>query len=98
MKEYRQLTLAQRYEISALKKADYSQIAIADLVGVDACTVSRELRRNKSPTGYYAQAAHRQAQQRRLHSRGPPKWSRRAQRLVESRLRQQWSPSRSPNG
>ena len=91
MKEYRQLTLAQRYEISALKKADYSQIAIADLVGVDASTVSRELRRNKSPTGYYAQATHRQVQQRRLHSRGPTKWTRRAQRLIESKLRQQWS-------
>ena len=87
MKGYRQLTLAQRYEIFALKKAGHSQVAIADLVGVDASTVSRELRRNKSPTGYYAQAAHRQAQQRRLHSRGPTKWTRRAQRLVESKLR-----------
>ena len=75
MKGYRQLTLAQRCEIFALKKAGHSQVAIADLVGVDASTVSRELHRNKSPTGYYAQAAHRQAQQ-----------------LVESKLRQQWSP------
>ena len=92
MKGYRQLTLPQRYEIFALKKAGHSQVAIADLVRVHASTVSRELRRNKSPTGYYAQAAHRQAQQRRLQSRGPTKWTRRAQRLVERKLRQQWSP------
>ena len=62
MKGYRQLTLAERYEIFALKEAGYSQVAIADLVGLDAPTVSRELRRNTSPTGYYAQAAHRQGQ------------------------------------
>ena len=52
MKGYRQLTLAQRYEIFALKKAGHRQVAIADLVGVDASTVSRELRRNQSQTGY----------------------------------------------
>ena len=92
MKGYRQLTLPQRYEIFALKKAGHSQVAIAGLVGVHASTVSRELRRNKSPTGYYAQAAHRHAQQRRLQSRGPTKWTRHSQRLVESKLRQQWSP------
>ena len=62
------------------------------MVGVHASTVSRELRRNKSQTGYYAQAAHRHAQQRRLQSRGPTKWTRRSQRLVESKLRQQWNP------
>ena len=62
MKGYRQSTMAQRYVISALKKAGHSQVAIAHLVGVDASTVSRELRRNTSPTGYYAQAAHRQGQ------------------------------------
>ena len=73
MKGYRQLTLAQRYEIFALKKAGHSQVTIADLVGVDASTVSRDLRQNKSPTGYYAQAAHRQGQQRQLYSRSPTK-------------------------
>ena len=62
MNGYRQLTLAQRYEIFALKKAGHSQVTIVNLVGVDASTVSRELRRNTSPTGYYAKAAHRQGQ------------------------------------
>jgi hypothetical protein len=33
---YRQLTLPQRYEIFALKKAGHSQVAIAGLVGVHA--------------------------------------------------------------
>ncbi|HIG54268.1 MAG TPA: helix-turn-helix domain-containing protein [Candidatus Handelsmanbacteria bacterium] len=43
--------------LRCVKKAGHRQVAIADLVGVHASTVSRELRRNKSPTGYYAQAA-----------------------------------------
>ena len=59
MKEYRQLTVPQRYEILALKKAGHPQVSIAALVGVDASTISRGLRRNKSQTGYYAQAAPR---------------------------------------
>jgi IS30 family transposase len=92
MKGYRQLTLSERYEMFALKKAGHNQVAIANLVGVHASTVSRELWRNKSQTGYYAQAAHRHAQQRRLQSRGPTKWTMSYQRLIESKLRQQWSP------
>ena len=92
MKGYRQLTLSERYEIFALKKAGHSQMAIADLVGVHASTVSRELRRHKSPTGYYAQAAPRHARQRRLQSRRPTKWTMHFQRLIDLQLRQQWSP------
>ena len=52
MKGYRQWTLAQRYGIFALKKLGHSQVAIANLAGVYASTVSRELRRNKSQTVY----------------------------------------------
>ena len=57
MRGYRQLTLAERYEIFALKKAAHNQVAIADLVGVHASVVSRKLRRNKSSTSYYSQTA-----------------------------------------
>lgn len=57
MKEYRQLTLPQRYEIAALKKAGHSQQAIAAQLGVSPSTISRELKRNRSSSGYYGQAA-----------------------------------------
>ena len=56
MKRYRSLTLPQRYEIYAVKKAGHNQVAIAGLVGLQASTVSRELRRNASQIGDYAQA------------------------------------------
>jgi IS30 family transposase len=51
-------------QIFALKKVGHNQVPIADLVGVYTSAVSREFWRNKSQTGYYAQAAHRHAQQR----------------------------------
>ena len=46
MKQYKQLTEAQRYQIYALKKAETSQVEIALIIGVSAPTISRELKRN----------------------------------------------------
>ena len=53
MKEYNLLTLPQRYEISALYKADHSPSQIAQLVGVHRTTISRQLKRNTSPNSYF---------------------------------------------
>ena len=43
MKKYKQLTLAQRYQIEALLQAGITQIAIQ--LGVHKSTISRELKR-----------------------------------------------------
>jgi IS30 family transposase len=51
MKGYSQLTLPQGYEISALDKTGHDLSAIAAVVGVHRTTISRELKRNKSPNG-----------------------------------------------
>jgi IS30 family transposase len=92
MKEYSQLTLPQRYEISALHKAGHGRSQIARLMGVHRTTIARELKRNKSPNGYFAQAANQRAHQRRAQVRRPLKWTGRCRRLVEGKLRHQWSP------
>lgn len=92
MKEYTQLTLPQRYEISALRKAGQGPTQIARIVGKHRTTISRELKRNKSSNGYFAQAAHQRFQQRRVDRRRPPKWTGRCRRLVEGKLRHEWSP------
>ncbi len=44
--KYKQLTLKERYHISALIKQGYKQKKIASKIGVSPSTVSRELRRN----------------------------------------------------
>ena len=92
MKEYSPLTLPQRYEISALKKAGHTQQRIAQIVGVHRATISRELRRNKSSNRYHPRAAHEQMQQRHRHKRRAYKWTAGRRRQVESKLRLQWSP------
>ena len=51
--EFSQLTLPQRYEVSALHKAGQGPTQIAQNVGVHQTTISRELKRNKRPNGYY---------------------------------------------
>ncbi len=52
MKRYKQLTSEQRYQISGLRKAGFKQEQIADEVGVNKSTISRELRRNKGQCGW----------------------------------------------
>lgn len=50
-KKYNQLTLEQRYKIEALIGTGMTQSAIADFVGVNKSTISREIRRNVPQRG-----------------------------------------------
>jgi IS30 family transposase len=60
MSSYKQLTYEQRCQIEVLKKSGFSQQSIADAVGSDQSTISRDLTRNTGLRGY----RHRQAQMR----------------------------------
>ena len=51
MKNYKQLTLSQRYQIDSLLQAELSQTAIALIIGVNKSTISRELKRNVAKRG-----------------------------------------------
>ncbi len=91
MKRYTQLTQEQRYQISILMKAHHTQSEVAELLGVDKSTISRELRRNTGLRGYRPQQAHRFCLQRREQKAArriePDTWV-----LVERLLREEWSP------
>jgi len=52
MKKYKQLTSEQRYQIYGLKQAGLDQTHIAEKIGVDKSTISREFRRNKGQRGW----------------------------------------------
>lgn len=52
MKHYQQLTREQRYQIYGLRKAGFKQREIANEVGVNKSTISRELRRNRGQRGW----------------------------------------------
>jgi IS30 family transposase len=65
MKTYQQLTQEQRYQIYALKKMGHQQPEIANCIGVDKSTISRELTRNQGQRGYRPKQAHNLAMSRR---------------------------------
>ena len=65
MKRYKQLTSEQRYQISGLLKAGCKQSQIADDVGVDKSTISRELKRNKGQRGWRPRQAQALREERR---------------------------------
>ncbi|MDR2120426.1 MAG: helix-turn-helix domain-containing protein, partial [Tannerella sp.] len=54
MKNKKQLTREQRYEIEVLLRAGKKQKEIAELVGKDKSVISRELKRNSHKRGYSA--------------------------------------------
>jgi IS30 family transposase len=87
---YTQLTRKQRYQIYALKKAHHNQTEMA-AIGVHKSTISRELARNGGRRGYRPKQADERAIWRKLSAHRPrirsATWT-----LVESLLRQQWSP------
>jgi len=91
MRNYKQLTREQRYQIYALMKAGLSQTAIARIIGVHKSTISREIRRNRGLRGYRPKQAHRFAGIRRTKAVRPrisfATWSR-----FEHLLRNDWSP------
>jgi len=91
MKKYQQLTLEQRYQISAFKQAGLSNSATAQKLEIDKSTIGRELRRNRSKRGYRPQMAHRKALDRR-QQKVCPRISQQTWREVELAVSRQWSP------
>lgn len=72
---YRQLTLAQRYQIEAGLACGMTQVGIAKQLGVHPATVSREVRRNGIQQAYRAVLADQQSdvRQRSAHKFCKPK-------------------------
>jgi len=89
---YRQLTQAQRYQISAFLRVGWSQRTIAQKLCCHSSTISRELRRNGGPEGYEPEPAESLSQCRRrtafkAHKRVPSlvHW-------IEKQIQYEWSP------
>jgi len=89
--QYTQLTREQRYQIKALLDMECTQTKIAQQLGVNKSTISRELRRNQGQRGYRPKQAHEKAVERRAdkaHTRiNPETWQQ-----VEEKLQLDWSP------
>jgi IS30 family transposase len=88
---YTQLTQEERYHIYALKKAGHIQAEIAEIVGRDPGTISRELRRNHGLRGYRPQQAHTLALARR-YGKAQPRIHSQVWQQVDELIREEWSP------
>jgi len=65
MRKYRQLTHEQRSTIYRLKKQNFTNTRIAEIISVSASTITRELKRNIGKKGYRPKQAHEKCLQRR---------------------------------
>jgi IS30 family transposase len=88
---YTQLTKEARYQISALVKAGQTQTQIAMIIGCHKSSISRELKRNRTPSGYWGSYAQASARQRR-HQSHQPRISAKTWQTVEQLLAEDWSP------
>ncbi len=91
MKKYRQLTLEQRYQISPFLKLGFTQTEIANQLGVNKSTLSRELKRNLSQRGYRPQFADKQALMRRKN-KIKPRIDKQTWLEIEAKIKLRWSP------
>ena len=89
---YTHLSREERYQIQALFDGLFSYREIAEQLDRSPSTIAREIARNKKAGGYDAGQAHTCSQERRHGASACPRISRSDWRMVEARLREQWSP------
>jgi len=90
---YTQLTLKERYHISACHKLGYNQKEIALELGVSPSTISRELRRNRNEQGHYdPEAAQIETRLRHRHKHKHTVITPSIERYIRSKLKVEWSP------
>lgn len=93
MRTYKQLTQEQRYYIFQLNKKDFTQDEIAQEIGVDKSTISREFKRNTGQRGYRPKQAQRKTTERRKFASKAIKMTVDIIELIDEKLsEQQWSP------
>lgn len=92
MRKYHQLTPEQRYTIYRLKKEEYSQRRIAQIIDVHSSTLSRELNRNTGGRGYRFKQAQTKADQRRSNAKKYIKLDEAMKTYITERIREYESP------
>lgn len=93
---YKHLTLEERYHIQAYKEAGYNQRDIAEKIGVDPSTISRELQKNSSKIykRYTAKKANQVSHDRRMYAsrKSNKKMDSKLKKVIIKNLLKDWSP------
>jgi len=92
MRNYKQLSQAQRYQIGILNKAGKNQKETAELLGVSGSTVCRELKRNRGKKGYFPKQAQIKTDKRRTQAVKVLKMTAEVVIEIEQKIRLDWSP------
>ncbi|MDP0562231.1 MAG: helix-turn-helix domain-containing protein [Candidatus Endonucleobacter sp. (ex Gigantidas childressi)] len=82
----------QRCQISTLKKSGCSQREVAEIIGISQSTVSRELARNTGEREYRHRQAQGQTDSQRTESARASRMTPKMIDVIESKLREAWSP------
>lgn len=82
----------ERYQIYAMKRAGFSQKAIADELGRNSSTICRELKRNTGKKGYRPKQAHEKAIAREANKPKSRKVSAALLFKINEKLQLDWSP------
>lgn len=91
-KQYKHLTLEERYQIAAYLKAGFTKPDIADHLNRHISTIKRELKNNTGLRGYRPKQAHRLAQNRHKDKPKPIKMTIELCSHISSLIQEQWSP------
>lgn len=89
---YTHLTQDERYQISVLHKAGHKQNAIARLIGRNASSISREMKRNHGQRGYRPKQAQAFSQARKQKRENGPRIADETWVFAQARLAELWSP------
>lgn len=97
MKQYKQLTIGVRYQIYGLKQAGLNQTRIAQKIGVDKSTISREFKRNKGLRGWRPKQAQSLRDERRQACINGKRFSSDEWAEVERLIQEDLSPEQAAN-
>jgi len=90
--KYKQLTYEQRIKIYTLLKLGLNQTKIAQFIGVNKSTISREIKRNTGLKGYRPKQANEHALERRKNADKHIRFTHEIKTNVRHYLKQDWSP------
>ncbi|OCQ51374.1 hypothetical protein Ppb6_03446 [Photorhabdus australis subsp. thailandensis] len=89
---YTQLTETERYQISSLKTAGFSQLFIAESLKRSPPTISRELKRNQEAQAYCPKQAHLKGLARRHFAKKAVKITPEVEKWIKRLIWQDLSP------
>ena len=86
------LTIKERYQIAAFSESELSISEIARRIKKHKATVSRELTRNKLPSGYDPEKANEKAVKRQKVAHKKKKFDWKMRKRIDAKLKENWSP------